>query len=69
MENIICSGCGKEIEPQTDDYEIIDHDHYRTGYDGVRDWIQETIVIECAECKAHTTISDGWIVDPRIEDD
>ena len=60
-----CENCGLQVN--SDYYElffdVVDYRNFTTGYDGVRDWFEETYTLLCKNCNHDTDVTSGWVVE------
>jgi Fe2+ or Zn2+ uptake regulation protein len=63
-----CEKCNTDLEPHRQElWTEIGHKQERTGYDGVRYYITETLTLKCETCGHVDEYVSGWIVNPESE--
>lgn len=61
-----CYNCNTDLEPHREElWTEIGHELERTGYDGVRDWVTETLTLKCETCGHVDEYTSGWVAEPE----
>ena len=60
-----CENCGLQCNHDDWDqyFDSVDYSNFTTGYDGVRDWYEETYTLRCKNCNHDTEVTSGWVVE------
>lgn len=66
-DKLTCENCNEATD--INDWKEINYESHTTGYDGVRNWYQESYTLSCPLCNHEQYISNGWVYDPRDYDD
>ena len=61
-----CENCNVGLDPDDEMlWKELDRVSERTGYDGVRDWVTETLTLKCETCGHVAEYSSYWVAEPE----
>jgi hypothetical protein len=64
-----CENCNTDLEPHRQElWTDLGHTLERTGYDGVRDWVTETLTLKCETCGYVGEYVSSWVADAETDD-